>query len=756
MSSPTSHHPTLASQGSPSGGHVLLALALAAMMTAIGAAGPVDAQPDGPEVPDQVAQMDQENMAREIVDLLRQERREEALSLCRTYVSLFPDDPAMLYNLACLENMTGHPEAAIAAFSAAVAAGFDDFALAFTDPDLAGLKYHPDMVDLALEHQLRLADLAAARAVNLSWQEESPPLPLTADYAQPGETDPTIRLTWTPVGLDLVLQAGDSWSDLAAPDNPAPWNGGSGLVITLGIPDADNQEEYLAANFFLFAFGLEKGAPGGAVFLTGQNRWQIIAELQPKIRVDATGSLELRGTILWAAIAPYNPLVDQRLGINATLRLSGSEVPSTASFLPDPATFRPQTPLRRVVPVVFGTESIGEDIFVGKVSSSLSDTLPVTLDLVAVSTTAGAGRLTLDFLRGPEQSLLPDGQVTGSLELTEGLNQLTREADFTALDTGAYVVQAELAFPSGRTLSWGSTILQLAPGWQKEYHRRIDRLEAQEQPTALYHLDTIVEAVTAHHPRRGPGAIVTALGELDQLLDNAASGGSILPDQGSFLAVYPGPGNDPRLCHLYLPARWRQAAKLNPILTITAATGMVGAIADRMGRNYDQGAMTPTLKAVDEVGFPVYLVPRLAGEGERRPADMSAEIEACLAWARDTFDTATVSLVGVSQGAAAVFGFVEDRTESLNALLIYAGKDLEPWPQADLGYIELELADFPRNLPLTWVDFVNETDLAGQGRQIYQALANLGINIVETQEVRGPLNFTQIADRTVLWAEGLR
>jgi hypothetical protein len=737
-------------------GPLVFALALGILAAAFPVPVPAGDPPAGPVSPTQLGRTDQENLARTIVDLLRQERRDEALALCRTYVARYPDDSDMLYNLACLENMTGHPEQALATFSAAVAAGFDDFDLAFSDPDLDSLKFHPGMVDLSLAHQLRLSDLAAARTVNLSWQTPSPPLPLTAGYDQPGNTDPTLRLTWTPVGLDLVLAAGASWSGLAAPNILAPWNGGPGLVFTLGISEADRPNDYRAANNFLFAFGLEKGAPAGATFLTDQNRWQVIAELQPKIRLDAQGHLEMRTTVPWDAILPYNPLVDERLGVNAALRLTGPDAPTPASLLPDPAAFRPQAASRRVVPLIFGIESIGEEIFVGKVSHSLSDSLPVTLDLAAVSTATGTGQLTLDFLEGPGQSLLPEGQVAEAVELTKGPNRLTRQADFSALDTGAYVIQAALSFPSGRTLSWGTTVLQLAPGWQEDYRRRIDHLEPQEKPTALYHLDTIIAAVAAHHPRRGPGALVTALGELDKLLDNAAAGGSILPDQGSFLAVYAGPGGDPRLCHLYLPARWRAAAKLNPVLTITPATGMAGALADRMGRNYELGARKPTLKTVDEVGFPVYLVPRLAAAGARGPWDMQTEIEACLDWARQSFSAATVSLVGVSQGAGAVLGLAAGKAGALNALLIYAGKDLEPWPQADLGYIQQELANFPPHLPLTWIDFVDETALAGQGRQILQALEKLGSNIVDTQEVRGPLNFTQVADRTVLWAEDLR
>jgi len=46
------------------------------------------------------------DMAR-INSLLQQDRRAEALPLCRQYVAENPDDAAMQYNLACLENTTG-------------------------------------------------------------------------------------------------------------------------------------------------------------------------------------------------------------------------------------------------------------------------------------------------------------------------------------------------------------------------------------------------------------------------------------------------------------------------------------------------------------------------------------------------------------------------------------------------------------------------------------------------------------------------
>ena len=730
-------------------GLFLAVLVLAVLVLAV----PLNAAPEPVD-------SERDELADEIIDLMRQERRDEALSLCRTYTERFPDDAVMLYNLACLENMTGHAEEAVATFTLAVAAGFDDFGLAFSDPDLASLKYHPDMIDLSMKHQVRLSRMATAMAETLSWQESSEPIPLTSDQAGTASGAPVeIRLTWTPVGLDIELLATGPWAGVLGPDNLAPWNGGSGLVFTLGIPNLSNQH-YSTSNFFLFAFGVEKGNALGAIYLASQDRWQALAELVPKVRQDDADNLELRATIPWASILPYNPLVDDQLGFNAALRLIGSGDPQTASLFPDPAAFRPRSKQRRIVPLIFQTSTVTEEVFVGTVSNTISGDDPVTFDLVVVSGEEGVGRLAIDFLGGPDQSLLPDGQVSEKINLDQGLNWLTRQADFTALETGAYVIRTELTFPSGRTQTWGSTVLQLAHGWQEDLLARIDLLEPQEKPTAIYYFESIEQAVAAHHPRRGPGTIASTLKELGRLLDNADKEGSIFPDRGSFLAVYPGPSDDTRVCHIYLPSGWKIAAKLNPVLTVTAATDMAGAIADRMGQNYEQGGRMPALRAGPDEGFPVFLVPRLGPVANRRPGelptDLQAETEACLAWVRSTFKADTISMVGVDKAAGTALWLAGTRPDALKAMIIFAGKGLEPWPQADADFIKRQLAGFPGELPVTWMDFVNETEIAGQAPLILDALRELGSNIVEVQQVRGGLNFTQIADRTVLWAEGLR
>ena len=200
--------------------------------------------------------------------------------------------------------------------------------------------------------------------------------------------------------------------------------------------------------------------------------------------------------------------------------------------------------------------------------------------------------------------------------------------------------------------------------------------------------------------------------------------------------------------------------QLNPILTLTTATGMAGTIAGRMGQNYEQGGRMPTLRAGPDEGFPVFLVPRLGPVADRRPGDpptdLQAEAQACLVWAQNTFQASTVSVAGIDQGAGTALLLAKNQPEALKAMVVFAGKSLEPWPQADADFIKRQLAGLPGELPVTWLDFVNETEIAGQGPLILDALRELGSNILEVQEVRGGLNFTQVADRTVLWAEDLR
>lgn len=696
------------------------------------------------------------SLERQILGLLREGNTEEALPLCRDYAEKYPGDALMLYNLACLENGAGNEERAADAFGRAIAAGFEDFDHALKDPDLAGVDAVPGLIET---ETARLAALTVARAPVLAYGAWSPDLPLTDRTSLSGAelsglSDPVLRLGWQPTGLDIEVNAAEDWAGMGSGEALSPANGGSGLFLSLSIPDG--RSPFTSANHFLFAFGVEKGAGIGAMFIPEQQRWQRIQELDPKIRMDDAGRYNLVAFLPWQAVMPFHPLVDAPLGINAGLFMGGAAGPVMASLLQAQDLRDPTAVTRRFVPVEFDAASVPGDVFLGRVSNSISTDDPLAVELAVLAGSPGPGTLTFDFLDGFGRSVLPTGAFSERIDLAAGPNRLTRQADFQALETGSYLLRTEMAFPSGHTAQWSTSILHLATDWDGRLAARIEILPEGEAATAEFYLDTVRDAVARHPVRRSPKAIGRTLTDLVTLLDNAEAEGTILPDKGVFLMIYPGPDGDRRLASLYLPPARHLARRINPVLVLNPSPGAEGRISGRIGRNYEYGDLKPTIKGDDAVGFPVYIVPRLESLEPGVAPDPVAEAAACLEWALAYFETEAVSVVGVDGTGAAALGLVErDRTQ-VGPMLIFAGRNLEPWPQANNEFIRSRLGTMAGGPPLTWLDFEAETSQGGQGPIILEELRGLGADIVEVQEVRGGLSLTQAADRTVLWAEGLR
>lgn len=695
---------------------------------------------------------------RQINSLLHQDRRSEALSLCRQYTKDYPADAQVLYNLACLENTVGDRDRAEAAYVAALRAGFGDFELAATDPDLQG-DLHQVIVRLNAAEQERLAALAARQALTLDLGVWSPSRQLIphdplAEANPIVVSSPTLRLRWQETGLELEADADSSWAAALAGPGMTPWQGGPGLMLSLSIPDSTSAWE--SANHFLFSFGLDRSGMGGAMFVASQRKWQPISDLEPKIKSTVGGGIRFSAFIPWTAIMPFDPVVDTPLGINATLVVPTGPARRRASLVETMDTVKPLARRRRFALLNFNTDSISADRFVGKVSESISRTLPLDLDLVAVSTMSGRATLSLNFMDQAGRSVLPGGPLTADLTLEQGTNRLRRQADFSSLRAGAYLLQAKLEFPSGKEEAWGASVLHLPPGWRDTYQEHMALVAHDEQATVNYLWDSITRAVAAHQPRRSPGAIVTTLLELDRMLAAAEENGSILPDKGTMVMVYPGPQGQDRVCRLYLPAGREHADGLNPILILGHGWGLEAQMAARIGRNYEFGDQKPTLKVGEDDRFPVYLVPELQPDRNDPGDNLLAEAAACQSWARDYFHSSGVSLVGVDNLGATALALARQHPRAITALQIYAGSHLEPWPQAQPEFIRRQLGPPVSTAPITWVDFRTATARAGQARAILQALKDLGYPITAEQEALGSPGLTQVADRTVKWAEGLR
>ena len=68
---------------------------------------------------------------------------DEGLKADAQLARMQPDDPAVLYNLACSHSLANNFEEAVAALAQSVARGFNDFKWLMKDPDLVNLRKEP-------------------------------------------------------------------------------------------------------------------------------------------------------------------------------------------------------------------------------------------------------------------------------------------------------------------------------------------------------------------------------------------------------------------------------------------------------------------------------------------------------------------------------------------------------------------------------------------------------------------------------------
>jgi len=65
---------------------------------------------------------------------------DESLAIDQKLARLHPQDPKILYNLACRYSLTHHVRQAVATLKKAIECGFDDFRLLARDPDLENVR----------------------------------------------------------------------------------------------------------------------------------------------------------------------------------------------------------------------------------------------------------------------------------------------------------------------------------------------------------------------------------------------------------------------------------------------------------------------------------------------------------------------------------------------------------------------------------------------------------------------------------------
>jgi len=660
------------------------------------------------------------------------------------------DNPIELYNAACRASLDGNRPAALSAFRAALAAGFDDLRYARQDPDLAALREDPGFQALLDDRNRDLAALSETHGFGLESGTWSEPRPLTG----PGGT-PTVRLKWVPTGLEIEAVAPGSWPGFGGKEAEAPWAGGSALLVTLAVPDGTSGFE--SANLYMFAFGNEMGTHLGAVYQEELQRWQPLRELDTRIVNGQDGAdHRITVTVPWQSVLPYHPLTDPTLGLNIYLRLGPRGQAVRAQLFPDPRVADATFPVKRFVPVAFNRESEPRESFLGRLDDTLAGPGPLDIHLTALSLDAGPGLLTLDFLDNKNQSVLPAGALTWDVDLTAGLNTFTRSADFTNLHQGPYLMRGRLDLPSGRSATFSRTVLRLNDPWTGGLDARLEVLAEGDRRTVDRQIRTIQAALDTHRPRRNPSPVIKALTDLETMLVTADRTGSVLPPSGPFLFIYPGPDGTDRACSLYLPEGYLDATVLNPVLVMTDFPRGNEPLINRLMRSYEYNRDRDTSQAPSAGDVPIFLVPHLPTAGGDIRAAAEAEISAAVAWAAERFGPNGVSLVGVDYAGGPALEAALAAPGRIRHLVIFAGRDLEPYPGANRDFLRGKLDPAPGALPVTWFDFKQESQLSAQPAMLFSIMGELGYNVVEAQTVRGGLNLTQIADRLYLWAEAQR
>ncbi|MBM4131506.1 hypothetical protein FJ250_10865, partial [bacterium] len=643
--------------------------------------------------------------AARIAELQRAGRVAEALAALRQELAGRPGDALLLYNRACLENRLGQGEQAVASLRAALAAGYDDLAHAAGDPDLRLGEAAPRLARLLADERARRDQLSARRGARLE-QGVAVTLPLEPAPGDSVADGSRVTVTWRRAHLELRLEAPDGRGRWLPAGEAAPWQRTGGLLVVLGPHAGDGSGE--TDDAFVFGFGLEKNAGVGAVYLPEAGGWQRVRELAPKIRGAGSDRLVIDVSIPWTAIAPYHPLVDAGLGLNVLLVGGGGE--PGPRLVPARVLERAGEPRHLAARLDCEARSAASGSFAGRTSASLVRGGQVALNLVAVSAAAGAGTLALAFSDSDGNPLLT-GQAAEpqAVEILAGVTRLNRALDFSRLRPGPCHVSAALTLPGGGRAEWATWLLNLGADWETTYLDAIKPLRADEQPTARYFLERIGAAAAAHRGRRDPGALATTLADLNLMLARFGVSGSLLPEEGLAPFVYPGPGGADRLCRLVLPPGRPPEARLRPVVLAGHPEADAPRLAERVLRFLAADGDGAPPRAAGRDVWPVFVIAPAV-------ADRVDELEACLRWAGARFGDGECLLAAQLAAVAPALALAAAGQPPLAGLQLFIGGKLEPWPA------DRDVPPPPGGLPVTWVEFTQETAVGGGGRALGAAL----------------------------------
>jgi len=679
---------------------------------------------------------------RELVrELSRQIRAGDLVGARETairYLSHFPGDGTMTYNLACLESRLANSDAAWLALQEAFALGFTDLRLMATDPDLEALRQDEHFAAWLQDCRKSLSRRARAHAMTLREGYWSENIELVPNDGSPGDNlwpQVSIKMRYSEGGLGISAQVQASQFNT----HPQPWRHGDGFLVNIVIPPEN--ESFESQRFFSFGFGLVDNQPVG-VFIGrhGERLDQRVVQLDPKIRFlgDDTASYSLQ--IPWQSVAPYAPPLDSLLGVNVCyLSVGRDRMHRSVSLVPDPHPQADHTNWRRFAPVNFRESDRSSPVLRGRVTNSVVGSEPISLELLAWVPTTGQGKLSIQIQDIAGRSVVESGPANVTVPLTAGLNRWERFADLAALPSGPFLVKVQLALSEDQSLWWQTSLLRLRDNWYEIFMERLAALRPEEQPSVQFRLKAVSDALTHHHPRDDPSAIGTTLTEAGLLVQRAEKSSTILPASGPALVALPGRRDQWVLCSLFLPVGFQPDATLQLLVLLADPSGSEANWARHIG---------DTLPEKTDL---VVLVPHLNSTDTTQPDDILLDIAATIAWGQSRFRAGPALLVAMDSAAEDAMHFSLRYPELCQEILLMVTATFEPWPGRDQIGLQKLLAAQQNQISYTIADLPGSTGGTGQAQALSAALRESGFQVRDLTTADETETTTSVGEHILHW-----
>jgi pimeloyl-ACP methyl ester carboxylesterase len=695
--------------------------------------------PTGIGAPESMAVGERQQLWLELGRRIRGGDLDAARMTARRFLSLYPGDAAMTYNLACLEARLGHDPEAWQALDEAFTQGFTDLHLIQEDPDLGALRSQERFQAWLAASEDQLRRRSQARGLVLqegNWSDEIVLQPSAAADMTGDSLRVSIKLQSSSHHLMITAQ-------VAAPffrDRTEPWRNGDGLVVSVVVPPA--ADAYESRRFFSCGFGLEGNLPVGALIARhGQPLLQRIVELDPKIRIDpAGGEARYSLAIPWDLISPYGPPLDAELGLNVSyLHVRSDGAQATVALMDDPNAHLPDRPWRRYAPVRFEPGARPEPVLRGRVGDAVVTAQPLEIQLVAQAPAAGRGVLAVEIQDAAGRSVLSGGPLQQDVDITAGTNRWTRAADMTALPSGPFNLRAKVTLPDGPVLTWQTPLLRYRDDWAASVRSRLAAVPELEKPAVLYRLDAVVEAIRNRNPYDDPSPVGTTLQETDLMLQYAAERGTVLPDSGLVIMAFEDRGRRLHPFALSLPARQGEEQAPDVLLLLSGTAGQEAWLA------------LHTTRAVTSPRAPIVLAPYEREPGRSRGDLVLGDAIDAIAWARDRFGTGKVLVAGLDRGAADALHLSLRQPATCAGVLLLTGAEFDPWPGRSREDFVKILKTRPNQLAYSLFRFPEEAGAGDASADLVAAMRETGFRLQDVREIPGGLSRSQAVSLAAAW-----